>query len=49
MAAPARLADAAGESPGQAATVPAAMPARASAEPAAISVILGVLRYRVLR
>ena len=47
--APATLADAAGEFPGQAATVPAAMPARARAEPAAMSVILGVLRYRALR
>jgi hypothetical protein len=48
-AAPVTLADAAGEFPGQAATVPAAMPARARAEPAAMIVILGVLRYRVFR
>ena len=45
----ATLADAAGDVPGQAATVPAAMPARASAEPAAMRLILGVLRCRVLR
>jgi hypothetical protein len=43
LAASARLADAAGVSPGQAAMAPAAMAARASAEPAAISVIFGVL------
>jgi hypothetical protein len=45
----ATLAEAAGEVPGHAATVPAAMPARASAEPAAMIVILGVLRWSGLR